>query len=43
MKIILTRYDGVVVLGVYELISSEYKVLFTFTDSSQLTATNYTM
>lgn len=43
MKIVLTKADGTIVFGVYELISSEYKVLFSFTDPSQLTATNYTM
>ena len=39
----LTRSDGVVLTYTNELITTEYKVLFTFTNASQLTATNYTL
>ena len=39
----MTRDDGVVIEALHELISSEYKVLFTFKDASQVTTSNYTM
>ena len=43
LRIELTRDDGVVIEALHELISSEYKVLFTFKDASQVTTSNYTM
>lgn len=43
IRIVLTRSDGVVLPFTKELISDEYKVLFTFKDSTQLTPSNYTL
>lgn len=41
LRIVLTRSDGTVLSFTNELISSEYKVLFTFSNPSLLTATSY--
>ena len=43
MRIVLTRSDGVELEATHELISEEYKVLFTFRDASLLIASNYTL
>ena len=43
LRIELTRSDGVVIEALHELISAEYKVLFMFKDTSQVTVSNYTM
>lgn len=43
LRIVLTRSDGVVLTYTNELITAQYKVLFTFTNPAQLTATNYTL
>ena len=43
LRIVLTRSDGLEILSLTELISAEYKVLFTFQDPSLITASNYTL
>ena len=43
LRIVLTRSDGVVLDATHELISAEFKVLFSFRDRTQLIASNYTL
>lgn len=43
LRIVLTRDDGTEIHNLNELISAEYKVLFTFLDPSLLVASNYTL
>ena len=43
MRIVLTRDDGTVIETLNELISEEYKILFTIKDTSLIIPSNYTM
>lgn len=43
LRIVLTRSDGLVIACTSQLISAEYKILFTFVDATQLTPTTYTL
>jgi hypothetical protein len=43
LNIVITRGDGVQLSFLFKLISSQYKVVFSFDDPTQLIASNYTL
>ena len=43
LKIVLRREDGVIIETLNELISAEYKILFTIKNTALVTASNYTL